>query len=199
MLADPSPAADRPTRWGLTVKLFGALLLSRRPRCAGDQRAGLRPRTRCARGKHLPAIHRSAADQGAAGRGTFPYRPPGPAAARPFQDGRRGDARLPHGRGAARPGTVADGLRPKVEAWYEAHYMPDVRRLLGKDVPLADYMPVTPSGNYLQYHYIVANPHPPGRRDLLDDAATAATTAGCMRSIIRCCARRPSRSASTTS
>ena len=65
---------------------------------------------------------------------------------------------------------LADGLRPKVEAWYEAHYMPDVRRLLGKDVPLADYMPVTPSGNYLQYHYIVANPHPPGRRDLLDDA-----------------------------
>ena len=27
MSADPSPAADRPTRWGLTVKLFGALLL----------------------------------------------------------------------------------------------------------------------------------------------------------------------------
>src|SRR3954468_5238820 len=27
MLADPSPATDRPMRWGLTAKLFAALLL----------------------------------------------------------------------------------------------------------------------------------------------------------------------------
>jgi hypothetical protein len=53
--------------------------------------------------------------------------------------------------------------------------MPDVRRLLGKDAPLADYLPVTPSGRYLQYYYIAANPHPTARRQLLDDAGDGST------------------------
>ncbi len=58
----------------------------------------------------------------------------------------------------------------KVEAWYEANYMPEVRRLLGKDVPVADYLPVGAAADYLQYHYIINNPNPPARRLLLDDA-----------------------------
>jgi len=53
--------------------------------------------------------------------------------------------------------------------------MPDVRRLLGKDVPIADYLPVTGSAFYLQYHYIAENPHPPARRRLLDDAGDGST------------------------
>jgi class 3 adenylate cyclase len=63
-----------------------------------------------------------------------------------------------------------DGLRAKVEDWYAKYYLPDVRRVLGQDVPLADYLPVGPAATYLQYHYIAANVHPPAQRKLLDDA-----------------------------
>src|SRR5476651_780752 len=61
-------------------------------------------------------------------------------------------------------------LAAKVEAWYAEHYVPEVRRLLGKDVAVADYLPKGGAANYLQYHYIVANPQPAARRKLLDDA-----------------------------
>ncbi len=65
---------------------------------------------------------------------------------------------------------LPDGMQQKVEAWYQANYLPDVRRLLGKDAPLADYLPQGPAATYLQYHYIVGNPQPMARRRLLDDA-----------------------------
>ena len=45
-----------------------------------------------------------------------------------------------------------------------------MRRLLGKDVPLADYLPIGSAATYLQYYYIVANPQPSSRRKLVDDA-----------------------------
>src|SRR5471032_3261497 len=61
-------------------------------------------------------------------------------------------------------------LSAKVEAWYAENYVPEVRRLLGKDVAVADYLPKGGAANYLQYHYIVANPQPAARRRLLDDA-----------------------------
>ena len=35
---------------------------------------------------------------------------------------------------------------------------------------MKEYLPVDPAAYYLQYHYIVANPYPPERRELLDDA-----------------------------
>jgi class 3 adenylate cyclase len=63
-----------------------------------------------------------------------------------------------------------EDLRPKVEDWYAKHYLPDVRRVLGQDVPLADYLPVGSAATYLQYHYIVANAYPAAQRKLLDDA-----------------------------
>ncbi|UYN94465.1 MAG: HAMP domain-containing protein [Enhydrobacter sp.] len=65
---------------------------------------------------------------------------------------------------------VNDDLREKVEQWYAAHYLPDVSRLTGTAAVAADYLPDGPAAIYLQYHYIVANPNPPARRDLLDDA-----------------------------
>ena len=65
---------------------------------------------------------------------------------------------------------LADGMRQKVGDWYGAHFMPEISRVLGKAPPLVDYLPVGTGGNYLQYHYIVANPHPAERRRLLDDA-----------------------------
>ena len=66
--------------------------------------------------------------------------------------------------------TGPDELRPKLEDWYTKNYLPVVRRVLGHDVALADYLPVGSAATYLQYHYIVANPYPTAQRRLLDDA-----------------------------
>ena len=65
---------------------------------------------------------------------------------------------------------LSDEMRQKVSGWYGAHFLPEISRVLGKEPPLADYLPVGSGANYLQYHYIVANPHPAERRRLLDDA-----------------------------
>jgi class 3 adenylate cyclase len=65
---------------------------------------------------------------------------------------------------------VPDELHRKVEDWYAQNFLPMARRLLSKDVPLADYLPVGPAATYLQYYYIVANPQPPARRKVVDDA-----------------------------
>jgi class 3 adenylate cyclase len=61
-------------------------------------------------------------------------------------------------------------LRRKVGDWYAAQFLPEMRRVLGKEPNINDYLPVGPAAYYLQYHYIVANPHPADRRKLLDDA-----------------------------
>lgn len=60
-------------------------------------------------------------------------------------------------------------LRRKVEAWYAANFLPQMDRVLGGNANVADYLPAGAAANYLQYHYIVANPHPAARRRLLDD------------------------------
>jgi len=65
---------------------------------------------------------------------------------------------------------LADEMRQKVSDWYGAHFLPEISRVLGKEPPLADYLPVGSGATYLQYHYIVANPHTAERRRLLDDA-----------------------------
>lgn len=65
---------------------------------------------------------------------------------------------------------VPDDMKGKIDDWYAGHVMPEVRRLLGKDAPLADYLPHDAAAAYVQYHYIVANPQPAARRRLLDDA-----------------------------
>ena len=66
-------------------------------------------------------------------------------------------------------------LRHKVEDWYGAQFLPEMRRILGKEPNIDDYLPVGPAATYLQYHYIVANPYPPIRRKLLDDAGDGST------------------------
>lgn len=65
---------------------------------------------------------------------------------------------------------VPPEVKESVHGWYDGHYMPMVRKLLGKDVPDAEFMPSSPASYFLQDLYIVRNPHPDGRRDLLDDA-----------------------------
>ena len=61
-------------------------------------------------------------------------------------------------------------LEHKVDAWYDTQVMPGLRRLTAKEPDVKEYLPVDAAGYYLQYHYIVANPYPPERRELLDDA-----------------------------
>ena len=43
-------------------------------------------------------------------------------------------------------------------------------RVLGKELNINDYLPKGPAAYYLQYHYIVANPHSKEQRKLVDDA-----------------------------
>jgi class 3 adenylate cyclase len=61
-------------------------------------------------------------------------------------------------------------MRNKLEAWYTANVLPGVQRMYGKDATITDYMPGLRSGTYLQYYYIVTNPHLGAQRALLDDA-----------------------------
>ncbi|MFZ5784119.1 MAG: adenylate/guanylate cyclase domain-containing protein [Pseudomonadota bacterium] len=65
---------------------------------------------------------------------------------------------------------VPEQMRRNVQGWYEERYLPMVRRLLGHDAPAADFEPSTPAAYFLQDWYVVENPHPEGRRLLLDDA-----------------------------
>ena len=67
-------------------------------------------------------------------------------------------------------GSASPDLRQKVSDWYTEHVIPEQKRVLGREPALADYLPVGAAPYYLQYHYIVANPHPAERRKLLDDA-----------------------------
>ena len=64
---------------------------------------------------------------------------------------------------------MPDELRRQLEEWYGHNFLPIVRRLLGKDVLLADYLPIGAAATYLQYHYIVANPQPSSRRKFIND------------------------------
>ncbi|HEY4165626.1 MAG TPA: adenylate/guanylate cyclase domain-containing protein, partial [Reyranella sp.] len=170
MPAEPIAAADRPTRWGLTAKLFAVLLLL----------GGLAVVVSSALG-HVSArdvLEERIYDQLAAARQTKTRQ-----VEEHFRTVRQDLLLLAHSKMVVEAvrgfrGAVdeldrtppSDELRRKVAAWYEANYMPGIRRLLGKDVPVADYLPTTSAGYYLQYHYIVENPHPTARRRLLDDA-----------------------------
>jgi class 3 adenylate cyclase len=64
---------------------------------------------------------------------------------------------------------VPADVKQAVHGWYDTHYMPMVRKLLGKDVSADEYLPMTSAPYFLQDLYIVRNPHPEGRRDLLDN------------------------------
>jgi class 3 adenylate cyclase len=66
-------------------------------------------------------------------------------------------------------------LQRKVHDWYLSNFMPEMRRVLGKEPNLDDYVPTSAAADYLQYHYIVANPHPADRRKLVDDPGDGST------------------------
>jgi class 3 adenylate cyclase len=60
-------------------------------------------------------------------------------------------------------------LRRKVGDWYTADYLVEMDRVTGQQLNVADYLPVGGTSYYLQYHYIVTNPHPKAMRKLVDD------------------------------
>jgi len=170
MTTGPSSPADRPTRWGLTTKLFAVLLLLGGFAVLASSTLGY------IRARDL--LETTISNQLAAARQTKARQ-----VEEYFRTVRQDLLLLAHTKmvvDAARGfhaavetldrTPISDELNGKVAAWYETHYMPRVRRLLGKDVPTADYLPTTSAGLYLQYHYIVENPHPTARRRLLDDA-----------------------------
>ena len=69
---------------------------------------------------------------------------------------------------------VPDDVRQRVVNWYEADYMPMVRRLVGPDTPMQEFLPVGSAAYFLQDWYIVDNPHPKERRKLVDQAGEGA-------------------------
>ncbi len=69
-------------------------------------------------------------------------------------------------------------VRRKVGGWYEADFLPEMRRVLGKDVNINDYLPRGAAAFYLQYHYIVTNPYPKNRRKLVDNAGDGSAYSG---------------------
>jgi class 3 adenylate cyclase len=170
MSESPPPASDRPTRWGLTAKLFASLLLLGGLAVLATSAMGYSE----ARDALEEAIyHQLTVARQTKARQVEEY----------FRVVRQDLLLLAHSKmvvEAARgfragveeleQDPAVDALRPQVEAWYEAHFMPEVRRLLGRDAPVAEYLPGMRSAFYLQYHYIVANPNPAERRLLLDDA-----------------------------
>ena len=73
----------------------------------------------------------------------------------------------------ARP--VPDDVSKRVVGWYEADYMPMVRRLLGDKTPIDDFLPVGSAPYFLQDWYIVDSPYPKDRRKLVDEPAAGGT------------------------
>ena len=89
--------------------------------------------------------------------------------------------------------------RRTVGDWYAGQFSTDMRRILGKEPNINDYLPVGPAAYYLQYHYIVANPYPADRRKLVDDAGDRSTYSRYPPFIIHCCGPPQRPSASSTS
>ncbi len=168
--AKPAAGPDRPARWGLAAKLFAALLLLG---AVAVLVTGVLGYVRARDALEETIYNQLTAARQTKTRQVETY-------FRSVRDDLRLLAQSKMVVDATRDFTrdfnelndkqLPDGIRQKVEQWYEAHYLPDVRRLLGKDVPVADYLPQGPAATWLQYHYIVANPQPMARRRLLDDA-----------------------------
>lgn len=65
---------------------------------------------------------------------------------------------------------VSEEIKDAVEEFYENEYFPRLTENLSGEPTYENYHPETQAAEYLQYHYIVANEHPIGDKDLLFDA-----------------------------
>ena len=65
---------------------------------------------------------------------------------------------------------VPPEMRKGVTDWYADTYLPLLKRNIGGNPALADYLPTADATFHLQDRYLVNNPFPEGRRALFDDA-----------------------------
>lgn len=170
MTVTPPAQAERPTRWGLAAKLFAALLLLGAVAVLMTGIMGFVRGREALEGtiyNHLTAARQSKARQienyFRATSDDLRLLAQTKMVSDALRDFRKGFNELDNA-------PVPPDVRQKLEEWYATHYMPNVRRLLGNDVAMADYLPRGHAANYLQYHYIIANPQPLSRRKLLEDA-----------------------------
>lgn len=173
MPSDPSPASFSPARFGLAAKLFAVLLLLG---AVGVMITGVLGYLRA-----RDALEQAIFNQLTAARETKAHQ------VETYFRSIRGEMRL-----LAASKMVVDavlGFRAAVEeldrrplsaemqksvaGWYDQHYMPTVRQLLGADASVQEFLPVGTAPYFLQDWYIVSNPHPPQRRRLLDNAIGA--------------------------
>ena len=168
--AVPAPTADRPTRFGLAAKLFAILILLG---AVAVLITGVLGYVRA-----RDALERTIFNQLTAARETKTHQVEIYfrsirnemrllAASKMVVDAMRGFREAVDDLDA-RP--VPEEVRQRVLGWYDQQYMPMVRRLLGPDTPVKEFLPVGSAPYFLQDWYIVDNPHPTERRKLLDDA-----------------------------
>jgi class 3 adenylate cyclase len=70
---------------------------------------------------------------------------------------------------------VPDDVRHRVEGWYDTEYMPTIRRQLGPQVDIKDYLPTGAAAYILQDRYIISNPNRTGQRRAMADAGDGST------------------------
>ena len=163
-------AEPRPVRWGLAAKLFAILLLLGAVAVMITGVLGyLRAREALERAifAQLTAARETKAHQVESYFRTVRNEVRLLAASKMVVDATRGFREAVDELDAKE---VPADVRQAVLGWYDAQYMPMVRKLLGKDVSADEYLPMTAAPYFLQDLYIVKNPHPEGRRDLLDNA-----------------------------
>ena len=139
--AEAAPKPERQARWGLAAKLFAALLLLgmlavlvtgvlgyiRARDALEDTIYNQLTAARQSKARQVETYFRSVRDD----LRLLASSKMAVDAARDFRNGFDALDQRP----------VPDDMRQKVEQWYAANYLPEVRRLLGKDVAAADYLP----------------------------------------------------------
>jgi class 3 adenylate cyclase len=163
------PAADRPARWGLAAKLFATLILLSAVAVLVSAVLGYvrgRDALEEAIYNQLTAARQAKARQVETYFRTIRNELRMLASTKMVIDALRG---MRDGYDELDKTEVSPELRAKVRDWYVANVAPELRRLFDKETPIDGYLPVGNAANYLQYHYIVANPHTVEQRALLDD------------------------------
>jgi class 3 adenylate cyclase len=162
-------AADRPSRWGLAAKLFATLILLSAVAVLVSAVLGYvrgRDALEEAIYNQLTAARQAKARQVETYFRTIRNELRMLASTKMVIDALRG---MRDGYDELNKTEVSPELRAKVRDWYVANVAPELKRMFGKEPQIDDYLPTSNAGIYLQYHYIVANPHALEQRALLDD------------------------------
>ena len=58
----------------------------------------------------------------------------------------------------------------KLEVFYESEFLPKLAEQIDGEPVLEQYLPLKPAERYLQYHYLSNNPHPYGKKQVLEES-----------------------------